>query len=153
MIETKPTFHLSATAAKPELAITVLYTGVRSTLAALRHAAVLARDLGATIRVLNVRAVPYPLPLDHPPVNSEVLSRNFRTLAEGQPIPTRFEICYGRDIVDSIRKSLSANSLVVIGAKTGWWPTKEQRWAKQLSRHGHQVIFVSDRQSNMNSNF
>jgi hypothetical protein len=153
VIETKPTFHRSAQVASPELSITVLYTGVRPTLAALRRAAVLARDLGATIRVLNVRAVPYPLPLDHPPVNSEVLATSFRTLVQGQPIPTRVEICYGRDIIDSIRQSLSPNSLVVIGARTRSWPTREQRWAKQLNRLGHQVIFVSDRQSNMNSNF
>ena len=80
MIQAKPAFgkRLSGYEARtvpPALAITVLYTAVRPTLCALRHAASLARDLGAAIRILNVRAVPYPLPLDKPPADREVLAR------------------------------------------------------------------------------
>jgi hypothetical protein len=145
VIATKPTSGYPIRAAQSGFAITVLYTSVRPTLAALRRAASLARDLGATIRILDVRVVPRPLPLDRPPVDTDVLERNISTLADGQPIPTRIEICFGRDIADSLLQSLGPNSLVVIGAKTRWWPAKEQRWAKQLSRHGHQVIFVSER--------
>ena len=123
---------------------------VGATLSALRRAALLARDLHAAMRILNVKAVPYPLPLGHRPTGANVLARNISTLAEGQPIPTRVAICFGRDVADSLLQSLSPNSLVVIGAKTGWWPTKEQRSAKQLSRHGqHQGIFVSEGSSSL----
>ncbi len=128
---------------QPALAITVLYTAVRPTLAALRQAASLARDLGATIRILQVRVVPYPLSLECPPTDPEVLARNIRTLAEGQPIRTRIEICYGRDPLDSLLFSLQPNSLVLIGLKRTWWPCRERRWAKQLTRHGHHVIFAA----------
>jgi hypothetical protein len=134
--------------APPALAVTVLYTTVRPTLAALRRAASLARDLGATIRILNVRAVPYPLPLDKPPADREVLARNIRTLAGGQPISTHIEICYGRDILDALLQALSPNSILLIGVKKTWWPSKERRWAKLLSRRGHHVIFVAAPASN-----
>ncbi len=142
MIQTKSTFVYPAQTTPPALAITVLYTAVRPTLAALRQAALLARDLGATIRILNVRAVPYPLPLNKPPTDREVLARNIRTLTDGQPIPTHIEICYGRDIEATLFQSLSPNSIVLIGGKRSWWPSQERRWAKQLDRHGHHVIFV-----------
>jgi hypothetical protein len=127
------------------LAVTVLYTSIRPTLAALRQAGLLARDLGASIRILNVRAVPYPLPLDKPPANSEVLAGNIRTLADGLRIPTHIEICHGRDVVDALLQSLHPNSIVLIGAgaRRTWWPSKERRWAKQLNQHGHHAIVVT----------
>jgi hypothetical protein len=143
VIQTKPIFGSPAEIAPPALSVTVLYTSVHPTLWALRRAALLACDLGATIRILNVRAVPYPLPLNKPPADRETLARNIRTLANGQPIPTHIEICHGRDILDSLLQSLSPSSIVLIGVKRTWWPSKERRWAKQLSRHGHHVIFVA----------
>jgi hypothetical protein len=144
VIQAKPRSGYPARPAQSALEITVLYTNVGPTLTALRRAAFLARDLGATIRILNVRIVPYPLPLEHPPVDRDVLSRNISTLADGLPIPTRIQICFGRDVADSILQSLSPNSIVIVGASTRWWRTKEQRLARQISRHGHQVIFVSE---------
>ena len=145
MIQAEPTSGYSVRPVQSALEITVLYTKVRATLTALRRAASLARDLGATIRILNVRVVPYPLPLDRPPADRDVLVRNIRTLADGQPIPTRIEICFGRDVVDSLLQSLSPNSIVLVGAKTRWWPTKERRWTKKMTGQGHQAIFVSER--------
>jgi hypothetical protein len=145
VIQTKPTSGFLVETAPPAFAVTVLYTSVPATLAALRRAALLARDLGATIRILNVRTVPYPLPLDKPPVDREVVARNISTLADGQPIPTRIEICFGRDMVESLLQSLRPNSIVLVGSKTKWWPAKERRLAKQLARHGHQIILVAER--------
>lgn len=145
MIQAKPTSGFLAETAPSALTVTVLHTNVRATLAALRQAASLARDLGATIRILNVRAVPYPLPLDKLPVDREVIARNISTLADGQSIPTRIETCFGRDVVESLLQSLSPNSIVLVGAKTRWWPTREQKWAKRLARHGHQLILAVER--------
>lgn len=145
MIQTEPRFGYSARPAQSALEITVLFTKVRATLTALRCAASLARDLGATVRILNVRVVPYPLPLDRPPTDRDVLATNISKLADGQSMPARIEIWFGRDVVDSLLQSLSPSSIVLVGAKTRWWPTKERRWAKQMTGHGHQVIFVSER--------
>jgi hypothetical protein len=145
VIQAKPTSGLLTETAPPAFAVTVLYTNVRATLGALRQAAFLARDLGATIRIINVRAVPYPLPLDKPPVDREVLARSISTLADGQLIPTRIEICFGRDVVQSLLRSLSPNSIVLVGYRAKWWPSKERKLAKHLARHGHQIIFVMER--------
>jgi hypothetical protein len=145
VIQAKPTSGFLAETVPPAFAVTVLYTNIRETLAALRRAASLARDLGATIRILNVRTVPYPLPLDKPPVDREVVARNISTIADGQPIPTRIEICFGRDVLESLLQSLSPNSIVLVGMRTRWWPTKEQKLAQQLARHGHQLILVAER--------
>ena len=142
VIQKTPAFLSPVKPAQPALTVTVLYTAVRPTLGALRRAASLARDLGASIRILNVRAVPYPLPLEHPPTDREVLARNIRTLAHGQPITTHIEICYGRDIMDSLLQSLSPNSIVLIGVSRSWWPSRERRWAKKLTQCGHHVIVV-----------
>ncbi len=144
MILTTPISGYPARTAQSGFAITVLYTAIRPTLRALRQAALLARDLGATVRILNVRVVPYPLPLDRPSADRDVLARNISTLADGQPIPTSIEICFGRDVVDSLLQSLNPHSIVLIGAKRRWWLAKERRWAKQLSRQGHHVIFVPE---------
>jgi len=145
VIETKLTSGLPARAAEPSaLPITVVYTDVRPTLAALRRAASLARDLGATIRILNVRIVPYPLPLSEPQVDAATLTRNIRTLTGGHPVATRIEICFGRDVLDSLVQSLLPNSIVLIGAKRSWWPAREKRWARELSRRGHHVILVPE---------
>jgi hypothetical protein len=153
VIQTKPIFGTPVETAPPALSVTVLDTSIHPTLWALRRAASLARDLGATIRILDVRAVPYPLPLNKPPADREVVARNIRTLADGQSIPTRIEICYGRDILDALLQSLSPSSIVLIGMKRTWWPSKERRWAKELSRHGHHVIFVAGAADLLSSRF
>jgi hypothetical protein len=138
--------HPTQTASRA-LAITVLFTSVRPTLAALRRAAALAGGLGATIRILQVRTVPYPLPLNCPPTDREVLARNLSALVEGHSFPIRLEICYGRDSADSLFQSLDPRSIVVIGFKRTWWLSKEQRLAKQLGRRGHHVILAPDGES------
>ena len=50
------------------LNIAVIFTSVESTLAALKEAGNLANHLGARIMLVVPQVVPYPLPLDGPPV-------------------------------------------------------------------------------------
>jgi hypothetical protein len=50
------------------LNITVVFTSVRGTSAALRSAAALVMTLGARINLVVLQVVPYPLPLTSPPV-------------------------------------------------------------------------------------
>jgi hypothetical protein len=126
------------------LEVTVLYTKIRPTLTALRRAASLARDLGATIRILTVQVVPYPLPMEEPPVDAKTITKPIQTLVDGDAIATRIEICLGRDLLESLLASLAPASIVVIGAKRRWWPAREKRLAKKLRHHGHHVIFVPE---------
>ncbi|HWC00821.1 MAG TPA: hypothetical protein VG672_29145, partial [Bryobacteraceae bacterium] len=55
----------------PQLGIFVIFTSVKSTLAALRHAGALADRLAGRITLLIPQIVPYPLPLASPPVQIE----------------------------------------------------------------------------------
>jgi hypothetical protein len=47
-----------------------------------------------------------------------------------------------RDRVETLRKVLKPHSLVVIGGRRSWWPTPENRLARQLRRSGHEVVFA-----------
>jgi hypothetical protein len=51
-----------------KLNIVVVFTSIESTLAALKEAGTLAHSLGAQIKLVVPQVVPYPLPLDSPPV-------------------------------------------------------------------------------------
>src|ERR1700681_4588389 len=55
------------------LEVNVIFTDPPATVAALKTAEVLARDLGACIQVRAAIAVPYKLPLDKPPVSVNFL--------------------------------------------------------------------------------
>src|SRR5260370_27674538 len=51
-----------------KLNISVVFTSIESTLAALKEAGELANSLGAQITLLVPQVVPHPLPLESPPV-------------------------------------------------------------------------------------
>jgi len=54
--------------ADQQLNIAVVFTSVESTLAALKEAGNLANSLGARITLVVPQVVPFPLPLETPPV-------------------------------------------------------------------------------------
>lgn len=125
------------------LEVIVLHTTTSATLQALRTAARLAEGLAVRIRLLVLEIVPYPLPLDEPQVPLEFTHRHFRTVALESKIETGVDIRLGRDKAQMLESALKPHSLVVMAAKTGWWPTAEKRLAKRLERLGHQVVVCS----------
>ncbi len=72
--------------ADKRLNITVVFTSVEATLAALREAGTLAISLGAQITLLVPQVVPYPLPLESPPVLIVFNERRFRLIASESPV-------------------------------------------------------------------
>jgi hypothetical protein len=125
-----------------ELEVKVIFTTIPGTLAALRLAGQYARDLRGRISILATQIVPYPLPLERPPVAPEFTTRCYRTLASDRRIETRVQVYLCRDSRQALLRALKPNSLVVIGGRKHWWPTPEQALARILRSHGHQVIFV-----------
>jgi hypothetical protein len=112
----------------------------RATLAAAtRH----ARGLGAQITILAAQVVPYPLPLDRPPVPVEFTERALSSLASEQTVATDVELYLCRDKNETIRKVLKPESLVVIGGRKRWWRTAENRLTRLLRRDGHRVVFAT----------
>jgi hypothetical protein len=132
------------------LEVIVLFTDIASTLSALRTAAQLAQGLAGRIRLLALQCVPYPLPLEEPPVALRFLDRRFRMLvkscielARGYPVETFADIRLCRDAWETLRTRLAPHSVVVIGRRSRWWPKAEDRLARKLRAAGHHVVRTS----------
>jgi hypothetical protein len=129
--------------ADSRLNVVVIFTSVRSTVAALKEAGVLASRLNASIRLMVPQVVPYPLPLSSPPVSMEWTERRFRVIANETSVETAVQIYLCRDPFEALRCTLSPHSLIVIGGpRRRWWPTSERRLARQLRHAGHEVILI-----------
>jgi hypothetical protein len=128
-----------------KLNVAVIFTSVPLTLTALRKAAALASRLGGRITVLAPQVVPYPLPLESPPVLLDWNERRFRVIAEESPVETTVQLYLCRDRTETLKAILPPRSLVVIGGRKRWWPTAEKRLASQLRSAGHEVIFAETR--------
>ena len=124
------------------LNISVVFTSVEATLAALTEAGALASSLAARITLLVLQVVPYPLPLDSPPVLVEFNEKRFRVIASESPVETSVHIYLCRDEIQTVTSVLSPGSIVVLGGpKRWWWPTRDEALARGLRRAGHEVIF------------
>jgi hypothetical protein len=124
------------------LNISVIFTSVESTVAALRKAGNLAGGLAARITLLVLQIVPYPLPLEHPPVLLDWSETRFRAIACQSPVETVVRLYLCRDKTQTLKAALRPGSLVVIGGrKRRWLFSREKRLAATLRRAGHKVIF------------
>jgi len=123
------------------LNIAVVFTSIDATLAALKEAGTLASSLGARITLLVPQVVPYPLPLESPPVLLVFNERRFRVIASESPVATNVQIYLCRDPFEALASVLSPGSLVVLGGPKHWWPTSEKSLARKLRRAGHEVVF------------
>ncbi len=124
-----------------KLNITVVFTSVGATLAALREAGALANHLNAQITLLVPQVVPYPLELEMTPASSEFHENRFRVMASQGPVETKVHICLCRDRIVALKSVLKPGSIVVVGGPKRWWPTKNETLARQLRRAGYEVIF------------
>ncbi len=130
-----------AGAAAPRFNISVVFTSVEATLAALRKAGALAKRMRARITLLVPQIVPYPLPLTSPPVLLDFNERRFRVIAEEASVETTVRLYLCRDRRDMLRGALDPHSVVVLGGPKRWWPTSEKRLARALRNAGHEVVF------------
>ena len=119
--------------------VTVLYTGMENTLAALRKAEELASGLDAHLLLAVPLVVPYKLPLTDPPVSPEFLVHKLSGSARHS---MDICICVGRDYRQVCGRVLKTGSLVVVGGRKRWWPTQEEHLACGLAAAGHQVVYV-----------
>lgn len=131
----------AAEEADQKLNITVVFTSVESTLAALKEAGHLANSLGARIRLVVPQVVPYPLPLESPPVLVEFNENRFRVLASESPVETSVQIYLCRDRFETLAAVLKPGSIVVLGGRKTWWPTRDKSLAGKLRRAGYEVVF------------
>lgn len=122
--------------------VVVIFTSFAATVAALKIAGTLAGGLRSHITLLVFQVVPYPLPLECPPVVREFSERQLRDIATESPVETTVRLYLCRDRLATLTAVLKKGSITVIGGRTRWWPTKEQRLARDLRRYVHEVIFT-----------
>jgi len=122
------------------LNISVIFTSVETTLAALKQAGALASRLEARITLLVPQVVPFPLPLESPPVLLDWNERRFHVIANQSPVETRVRIYLCRDRLETLGSILTPGSIVVLGTHKRWWPTPDLRMARKLRKWGHEVI-------------
>jgi hypothetical protein len=123
------------------LNIAVVFTSVSSTLAALKEAGNLANSLGSRITLVVPQVVPYTLPLESPLVPLEFNENRFRVMASKSPVETSVRIYLCRDRFQTLTSVLNPGSILVLGGRKRWWPTKDEALARQLRRAGYEVLF------------
>ena len=119
----------------------VIFNGLKGAKLALESASALARDLGARITLLVAQVVPYPVPLDQPPVSAGFSERIFAELIRETEAEASVRVYLCRDRKEAIREALAPWSLVMMGSRRRWWPDREQMLAWRLRRDGHHVLF------------
>ncbi len=123
------------------LNICVVFTSPEPTVAAIKKAGALASSLGAHITLMALQVVPFPLPLDDPPVLLEWNEERFRSIASESPVETMVRLYLCRDKIESLKGALRPMSVVVIGGrKSRWQFTAAKRLAREMRRAGHEVI-------------
>ncbi len=124
------------------LEILVIYTEAPGTLAALRMAEGLTQKLDAYIRLIVTYEVPYTLPLTQPAVPVQFLEDQIRQLARKTKLDVAAEIYLCREKKRALESLLEPHSLVVVGGRKRWWRTADERLARVIRRHGHDLIFA-----------
>ena len=119
----------------------VPYTTPELTRAALQAAAACS-DLDVQVSLTDIQVVPFPCPLDQPPINREYSEKRLRELLESSGASGEATILYTRNWIDAFRRLLGPRSVVLIATKQPWWPTRESKLARALSRAGHQVMLL-----------
>ena len=122
--------------------VSVIYTGFDETLRAARVAAALAKRMNVPLRVVHFRTVPRQLDVDRPdglsPIECEAFTS--RLLEEGISARARVFLC--RDETKTIPYAFQPHSIVMIGGRHSWLPTRIERWRHALEDAGHFVVVV-----------
>jgi len=127
---------------EPQLSVFVVFTSVKQTLNALEKASELAKNLGAKIVIVAAQVIPFPLPLDEPPVSFELVMRRFETMAARKLEGLHISPYLCREPCQAYQRVLNRNSPVVIGLKKRWWRTPEEKLARKLQSAGFKIIPV-----------
>jgi len=99
--------------------------------------------LNATLRLVKVQVVPFPMDLDQSPVYIDFLKSQ---LAQFQSeLPVAGEIRLAREFEPGLLSTLGRDSVVILATRKRPWgiTTRNERLAALLRRSGHKVVLVS----------
>ena len=130
------------------LELVVPYTNAALAARALAAATELARGFEAAVTLMAVHVLPYPSPLECQEGIRKRLEAELTAVARTSPVSIRVKLVFARDRADAYlgllrrRLELRRQSMVVIGTKDRWWPTREERLARKLTVAGHSVAII-----------
>ncbi len=141
--ETRPSETEMPADRMPKVAdISVIYTTADETLAALRAANELARPLKRPVRLIDFRVVQVGAPVEAPTGRSPIETNGLLDRVRSQGIEVQVEVYVCRDVRCAIPRVFMDDSLIVLGGRHRWWPTRTERLRQILERRGHFVLLV-----------
>jgi len=129
-----------------ELDLVVPFTTPELTRVALDAANRMGGGLNATLRLVKVQVVPFPLDLGQSPVYIDFLKNQ---LAQFQSeLPVAGEIRLSREFEAGLLSTLGRDSVVILAARKRPWRTRNESLAATLRRTGHKVVLISKEAKN-----
>ena len=124
-----------------ELDLVVPFTTPELTRAALDAANRMGAGLNATLRLVKVQVVPFPLDLDQSPVYIDFLKDQMAQFQSDLPVAG--EIRLAREFEAGLLGTLGRDSVVILATRKRPWRTRSERLAASLRRAGYKVVLVS----------
>lgn len=124
-----------------ELDLVVPFTTPELTRAALDAASRMGNGLNATVRLVKIQVVPFPMELDQSPVYIDFLKDQLAHLRSDLPVAR--EIRLTRDFEEGLLRILGGGSVVILATPRRPWKTRNERLASALRRAGHKAILVA----------
>src|SRR5580692_6749417 len=129
-----------------EIDLVVPFTTPELTRAALDAANRMGGGLNATLRLVKVQVVPYPLDLNQSPVYIDFLKEQLAQFHSDLPVTG--EIRLTREFEAGLLGTLGRDSVVILATPKRPWKTRNQRLAATLRRGGHKVILMNEEAGN-----
>jgi|HubBroStandDraft_2_1064218.scaffolds.fasta_scaffold727476_1 hypothetical protein len=123
-----------------ELDLVVPFTNPELTRTALDAANGMGTGLNATLRLIKVQVVPFPLELDQSPVYIQFLKDQMAQFRSDLPVAG--EIRLAREFEQGLLGTLGRESVVILATPRRPWTTRNERLARTLRRAGHKVVLV-----------
>jgi hypothetical protein len=124
-----------------ELDLVVPFTTPELTRAALDAANRMGGGLNATLRLVKVQVVPFPLDLVQSPVYIDFLKSQLAQFRSELPVVG--EIRLAREFEAGLLSSLGRGSVVILATHKRLWRTRTERLAATLRRAGHKVVLIN----------
>ena len=129
-----------------ELDLVVPFTTPELTRVAVDAANRMGAGLNATLRLVKVQVVPYPMDLYQSPVHIDFLKSQLARIPSELPVAS--EIRLARELEAGLLDTLTSNSVVILAARKRLWRTRSEHLAASLRRAGHKVVLVNQEAKN-----
>jgi hypothetical protein len=131
------------------LDLVVPFTTPRLTQVAVDSANRMGAGLDATIRLVKVQVVPFPMDLNQSPVMLDFLNEQLRHFRS--ELPAEPEIRLAREMEPGLFGTLKRDSVVVVAYRKRAWQTREERLAAHLWRAGYHAVLVPEARETENA--